>query len=772
MIKLNDRKQRKQIEMIINLLSSANVSVTVHDFDGAFIYANQATFDLHGYSRDEFMSLNLHELDDPESAKLIAPRIQQLMETGETSFEVSHYRKDRSTFPLLVNACITEWEGQKAILSITSDVTEHKMTEEALWDSEKKYRIVVDKVNDGIVIIQNDIVRFANPKISTILGYESGEIEGLEFTSFIAPENLGLALERYHKRMAGEKLPEIYEIALLHKNGSKISVETSGSVIQYEGRLADLAIIRDVSERKNTEKILRDREKKYSTLVESIPDMIVRFDADLRYIFCNVAVERQFGVSADMFMGKTPLELSSLFFEKGDEQTQFVSETLKGALETGEGCQVEQSFPFPSGTRIFQTRIIPENDEYGKIVSLLAISSDITDSRNLEMERSKLVKLESIGSLAGGIAHDFNNILTAVIGNISLAKMDVESNNKKEAMISIDMVEKASLKAKGLTQQLLTFSKGGSPVRRVASLSKIIKDSVDFIMSGSNIKSNFSIPSDLWNANIDEGQIGQVMHNLIINAQQAMSKGGKIEIVAENVIIDKKSKSSSSSFLHCSNFKNDNYVRISVTDQGEGISQDIMDKIFDPFFTTKTKGSGLGLATSYSIVHKHGGYLRVESEKGKGATFFLYLPAVLEPEIAVVTTFVESSNLDARILIMDDNEDLRESLRRVLRQIGYSNMEFTENGSEAVSSYKKSFKTNKKFDVVILDLTVPGGMGGEETIKKLRKFDPNVSAIVSSGYVDKEIMSDHCKYGFKAALPKPYTIDDIRECMEKAMKMK
>ena len=742
-----------------------------------FTSGNPATLEMFGMEKEEdFLSCDPWilspelQMDGRSSAEKAKEMIDIAIQEGSSFFEWIHRRRNGEVFLAEVLLSRIQQGDKISVQALVRDVTERKMMELTLTESEGKYRTVIEMASDGIVIIQDDIIRFANPRVATMLGYESGEVVGRTLASFIPQDNLDLVEERYRRRMAGEKLSDVYEMILCHKDGDKISVETSGNVIQYEGKPADLAIIRDITERKKTEKKLKDRERAYSTLVENIPDMIVRFDSNLRYIFCNAAVEHHFGVSADVFIGKTPLEirlpsLSSL--EKGEQN--FVNDNLKKVLDTNESLQVEQSYSFPSGTKIFQTRIIPEHDDQGKIKSLLSISSDITDSRFLESERQKTTRIESIGVLAGGIAHDFNNILTAVIGNISLARMDVESDNKKEALISIDMVEKASMKAKGLTQQLLTFSKGGSPIRKVMSLSKIVKDSVDFIMSGSNIKSNFSISSDLWNANIDEGQIGQVMYNLIINAQQAMPKGGEIQIVAENVTIDVRSKRLSSSFLHCANFNDDNYVRISVTDQGEGISSRNMDKIFDPFFTTKKNGSGLGLATSYSIARKHGGYLCAESVMGKGSSFFLYLPALpLEtPDAAVVRTFVKSRR-DRKILVMDDNEDLRESLSRILRQIGYEDIELTDNGSEAVELYQKYWESKKKIDVVILDLTVPGGMGGEKTIKKLREIDPKVKAIVSSGYVDKDIISNYAQYGFRAVLPKPYTVDDVRECMEKA----
>jgi signal transduction histidine kinase/CheY-like chemotaxis protein len=443
-----------------------------------------------------------------------------------------------------------------------------------------------------------------------------------------------------------------------------------------------------------------------------------------------------------------------------DEQTQFADKALRRVLETGEEQQVEQSYPSPSGRKIFQTRIVPERDNEGRIVSLLAISSDVTDRKNLDEERQRVAKLESVGVLAGGIAHDFNNILTSILGNISLARIEAAPGSVIRE--SLEQAEKASLRATRLTQQLLTFSKGGTPVTKLASLTELLRDTADFALRGSNVKCRYSIPDDLWHAEIDEGQVSQVIHNLVINAQQSMQSGGTIELTAENIALSKKKSIGKGLPL-----KEGNYIRIAVSDHGSGIDAEQLDRIFDPFFTTKQTGSGLGLATSFSIARQHGGHIGVESKLGTGSTFYLYLPASMEkavPERAREETIKPVEK--ARILVMDDEQGIREVAGRLLRHIGYQDIEFAENGAAAIKLYKAAMKSGKPFNAVILDLTIPGGMGGRETIEKLLKIDPGVRAILSSGYANQSVMAEYRGYGFSGMAAKPYSIEQLRKAVQ------
>jgi nitrogen-specific signal transduction histidine kinase len=386
--------------------------------------------------------------------------------------------------------------------------------------------------------------------------------------------------------------------------------------------------------------------------------------------------------------------------------------------------------------------------------------TDISDRKRMEEERLRVAKLESVGVLAGGIAHDFNNILTSIMGNIGIARIEAASGN--EIQNSLEQAEKASQRARALTQQLLTFSKGGAPVRKLASLAELLTDTAGFALRGSNVKCRFSIPDDLWHAEIDAGQVSQVIHNLVINAQQAMHAGGTVELTAENMAFD-----ITQSIGKGLPIKEGNYIRIAVADNGSGISKEHLEKIFDPFFTTKKTGSGLGLATSFSIARNHGGHLSVESVVGDGSTFYLYLPASTQtaaPKQDKKAAIKASGK--TRILVMDDEQGIREIASRMLSNIGYKDIEFAEDGAEAIKMYKTAMKAGNPFSVAILDLTIAGGMGGEETIRKLLKIDPGVKAIVSSGYADATAMAVYKEFGFSGMVAKPYTLAELRKALQ------
>ena len=388
------------------------------------------------------------------------------------------------------------------------------------------------------------------------------------------------------------------------------------------------------------------------------------------------------------------------------------------------------------------------------------LKNEIAERKRAEAELLKAQKLESVGILAGGIAHDFNNILTAILGNISLAKMFANPEDRSFARLA--EAEKASLRAKDLTQQLLTFSRGGKPIVKTASVARLLKDSTIFALSGSNILCEFSIPEGLWPVEMDEGQINQVINNVVINAVQAMPEGGTIKVRAENVTlgIDRRKQGLP--------LQGEKYVKVSIQDQGIGIPEESLQKIFDPYYTGKKKGSGLGLAISYSIIKKHLGYITVESELGVGTTFHIFLPASEKEVLTEKRTGEIPLAGKQRILIMDDEEMVRNVAGTMLEHIGYE-AGLAKDGTEAIELYKQAKEAHVPFAVVILDLTIPGGMGGKEAIKKLIELDPKAKVIVSSGYSTDPVMSQFREYGFKGVVTKPYKIEELRDALHKVM---
>lgn len=382
---------------------------------------------------------------------------------------------------------------------------------------------------------------------------------------------------------------------------------------------------------------------------------------------------------------------------------------------------------------------------------------ELEERKKMEEELLKAQKLESLGILAGGIAHDFNNALTGILGNIALAKMQVNPEDK--IFRQLTSAEKATLRAQKLTHQLLTFAMGGVPIKQIISIAELLEESIDFTLKGSNVSCNYSIAKDLWAVEIDEGQINQVFSNLTINAQQAMPEGGILTVRAENITADIDTP-----FL----LKGGKYIKISVEDHGFGIPEEQLSRIFDPYFTTKQKGSGLGLATTYSIIKNHDGHIMVESKSGIGTIFHIYLPASGKEVLAKKDLEEGPIAGNGKILLMDDEAEIREATGEALTFMGYDTS-LAEDGIKTIELYKKAMESQNPFDAVIMDLIIPGGMGGKEAIKKLIEIDPDVRVIVSSGYSNDPVMADFKEYGFRDFIIKPYKIEDLGKVLHRVI---
>lgn len=493
---------------------------------------------------------------------------------------------------------------------------------------------------------------------------------------------------------------------------------------------------------------LQNSNKRFETVIDSSEDIIYLKDADFRYQIANKAHEKLFNMRVQDLIGKTDFD----FIPK--EAAESCRKSDEEAIKSPNPVSTEE---YVMG-RYYHSIKQRVADSGGNITGIVGIIRDITENKKMEEERLRSSKLESLGVLAGGIAHDFNNLLTGIIGNASLARM--LCNPEDKAYKRLTELEDASLRAKDLTQQLLTFAKGGVPIKKTTSIASLLRDSATFAMRGSNITCDFSISEDLSPVEVDEGQITQVIHNLIINAEQAMPEGGAIKVSAGNISV------SPSTGLPV---QDGEYVKITVSDTGTGIPRENLIRIFDPYFTTKEEGSGLGLATVYSIIKNHGGYVTAESEPGAGTTFYIYLPASLHKEIAPEKAVEEGPiHGKGRILVMDDEEIVRAVAEAILTELGYE-VEFALDGASTIEAYKFAKKSGNPFDAVILDLTIPGGMGGKDTIKKLLEVDPAVKAIVSSGYSSDPIMSDFTKYGFSAVIAKPYKVAELSMIVHKVV---
>lgn len=435
---------------------------------------------------------------------------------------------------------------------------------------------------------------------------------------------------------------------------------------------------------------------------------------------------------------------------------------LGDLIKKGTIDSIETSYASKNGTRIpvlFSGSVMHGSED--NIQGIVCMAQDISDRKKLEEELIKNEKLRSLGILAGGIAHDFNNMLTAISSNVSLAKISMKPDEK--AFKRLTQAENALAITSNLTQQLLTFAGGGEPIKKAASIGELMKDSADFALRGSNVKGDYYLPADLWPVQIDEGQISQVIRNIIINTVEAMPKGGTVKVRGENIFVNLEDGLP---------LREGKYVRITIEDDGPGIPKEHLIKIFDPYFTTKEKGSGLGLSICYSIIKKHDGHIAVKSQAGAGVTFFIHLPVALDESTSSQGEIEDEEDIykgKGKILIMDDEEIIREVTGELLKALEYQ-VDYATNGTEAIDIYKGAMETGNPFDAIIMDLTIAGGMGGQETIQRLREIDPAVKAIVSSGYSNDSVMADHKKYGFKGVVAKPYKLAEMGKVLRKVLK--
>jgi len=524
------------------------------------------------------------------------------------------------------------------------------------------------------------------------------------------------------------------------------------SPLKQDGQvLGILTILEDLTELRHAELARKESGQRLRLVIQNMPVMMAAFSQQGRIVAWNRECERVTGYSADKIVDNA--RAMEILYHREADRRRMLMECAK----------------YGEDYRDWEMEITSRNSEVKTVLwsnisrkfpipgwASWGIGMDITARKRMEEELHKAGKLESLGILAGGIAHDFNNILTAVVGNISLAKTRIESQSI--AWKRLHEAEKASLRAKDLTRQLLTFVAGGAPIKKAASIKEILRDSASFALRGANVRCRFQIAEDLWPVEVDEGQMVQVINNLIINATQAMPEGGTVDVCAENITLTSSLPP----------LEKGAYVRIDIADQGTGISPEHLSKIFDPFFTTKAQGSGLGLATTYSIINKHEGHIVVESKPEQGTTFNIYLPASIQSVPIKSREIPPPVRGSGRILLMDDDRHILDVTQEELEHLGYE-VHIATDGAEAISLYKEAKKSNSRFDAIILDLTIPGGMGGKETIHRLLQIDPDVNAIVASGYSNNPVMANYNLHGFHGIITKPYRIQELSEVLHQIL---
>jgi PAS domain S-box-containing protein len=666
----------------------------------------------------------------------------------------------------LVSVYSPEKEYFVAIFDV---ITERKQAEAALRESESRYRELVRNANSAIIRWKCDgTITFFNEYAQDFFGYSAEEVLGRQ-VSILVPERESTGGDLTGLSQNILEHPERYLNNVnenICRDGRRAwMVWTNKPILDDQGKVLEiLAIGSDITERQRAEEALQASEAQYRLLAENVIDVIWTMDLNWKFTYASPSCESLSGYKDTEIVGMTLDQLLT------PESMDLCEKTLANLLSPENLARQEYpSFTLPQlelrfkdGSRKVYIEVKGSflKDSQQRPMGIVGVTRDISERKQLEEQFLQAQKMEAVGTLAGGIAHDFNNILTSILGNLGLAALDQDIGPAVQDRLT--QAEAACLRAEALSRQLLTFAKGGAPVKKLFPVPELLTETTVFACVGSPVKCATAFPENLWSLEADPGQIGQVFQNLTINAIQAMPTGGTIEVWAENFTVGTQSDLPLSA---------GRYIKISVRDQGIGIPAEHLPRIFDPYFTTKHKGSGLGLASAFAIIKKHHGHIAVESKPAVGTTFTIYLPAV---ERQITPRPEEDRDLlvgTGKILLMDDEEMVRDVVGRMLARLGYE-AEFAGDGGEAIAKFVQAQGSGQAFAGVILDLTVPGAMGGKETLAKLLEIDPQINAIVSSGYSDDPIMANFQKYGFSGVIAKPYKILELGKILHEVIMKK
>lgn len=645
----------------------------------------------------------------------------------------------------------------RANQDLETKVREAETAKEQLQNARDYAQSLIDSSLDMIISVDAErrILEF-NSAAQAAFGYTKEEVLGQHADVLYADKAQGDEVVKIIQKMGNFS----GEVLNRRKDGSTFySLLTAAPLRDRGGRVIGvIGISRDFTQRKCVEQALAAEKERLAVTLRSIGDGVITTDTQGKISLVNRAAEMLTGWQLEEAIGRPLDEVFHIL----DEQTrQRAATPVERILTGGEifGQASDRILVAKDGTeRLISNTGAPMRDSAGHLIGVVLVFRDIAEKRRLEAELSKASKIESLGLLAGGIAHDFNNILTGILGNVSLAK--TFSVHEKDVQERLAQAEKACLRARDLTQQLLTFAKGGAPIKKIHSMIGLVRESAEFALRGSNVRCEISHPPDLWAVEVDEGQMTQVLHNLVINASEAMPEGGVIRIQTENVLLNGESPLP---------LPSGRYVRTVVKDQGTGIRPEHLPRIFDPYFSTKQRGSGLGLATAYSIVKKHSGTITVQSQLGVGTVFELYLPACDRPVPREDAAPEMPRGGEGRILVMDDENLILELADTLLRRLGYDVVQ-ARDGKEAIELFREAHCSGEPFAAVIMDLTIPGGLGGKETIKRLQAIDPEVRAIVSSGYSNDPVMANYAEHGFAGVVIKPYQIADLARTLDRVLR--
>jgi two-component system, cell cycle sensor histidine kinase and response regulator CckA len=720
--------------------------------DGLMKYKSPNIEKWFGWKPEELVGTDGWDNVHPEDLVRVQKEFYALIEKDNSSVTMEYrYKCKDGTYTWIELTAVnrTNDPAINGVLLNYHDINVRKQAEEALRESELRFKALHNASFGGIAIHDKGIVLDCNRGLADMTGYSVTELTGMDGLLLIAERSRNDVINNIQ---SGYEKP--YEASGLRKNGEEYPMRLEARNIPYKGKTVRTVEFRDITDQKQAELALAAEKEHLAVTLRSIGDGVITTDIDGNIVMLNKAAEVLTGWSSDEAVGRPLLEVFNIINERTNKQFGNPAEKV---LATGEVVELESYKRLISkdGREILIADSgAPIHDSESQIVGVVLVFRDMTEKQKLEDSIQKAQKLESLGILAGGIAHDFNNILSGIFGYLEMA---LEETQEEKVSIYLDESLNSLDRARALTRQLLTFAKGGMPIKKVEHLFPFIENTVQFALSGSSVSSRFQIQENLWPCNFDKNQMGQVVDNVTINAQQAMPNGGIIGVFARNISLSGKEHVSLAA---------GNYVKLSIKDQGIGIPKEFLPRIFDPYYSTKTKGHGLGLATCYSIVDRHGGCIDVESELGKGSTFHLYLPASIEP-ISIPAGKTHGKHTGSGIfLVMDDEEAIRDVMKMMLESFGYE-VVLKEDGKDAVNFFMTETKANRKITGMIFDLTIPGGMGGKEAIGEIRKICLDTPVFVASGYSVDPIMSNPGKYGFSASIRKPFRGSELSELLEK-----
>ncbi len=767
-----NEKIRMSEENYRNIFNVSNDAIIIYSKKtGSIIDVNIAAEKMYGFSRKELIKMKLGSLSlgkTPYNMKNASELKEKAIKSEIQNFRWIAKRKDGSTFWIEVELKTVIFNGEETIISIERDIDDKVKAELLLKESEERYKTLVENIRDGVIVHSSNKIVYVNPASIDIIG--QGEPEefflGRNIDEFIHPDSMKDIKKRvkliYEKKINVGLIEEKF----IRTDGKTILTEVMASRIDYDGKPASLVVFRDISDKKITEQRLKESEASYRELFNSAIDSIYIQDENGVFLDVNEGAVKMYGYPKEFFIGKTPEILSA----PGMNDFKIVKKCLAKALK-GEPQQFEFWGKRKNGEIFPKIVRVSKGKFFGKNV-IFAFSLDISESKKAEEERRIIEaqirhtqKLESLGILAGGIAHDFNNLLTGILGNAGLARMDIPAGNP--VLKSIKNIETTAVRAADLCNQLLAYSGKGRFVILPIAINVTIKEMTKLLETSlsKKIKINFEFSKESPIIEVDVSQFRQIIMNMILNASDSIGdKQGKITI--KTGVLKKIERKSGLNLFLTENIKPCKFAYIEISDDGDGMEPEVIERIFDPFFTTKSNGRGLGLSAVIGIVKGHKGIISINSKLSKGTEFRIYFPASSKLPIHETTedSKIEKWKSKGLILVADDESSIIELCETILSKYGF-NVISAKDGKDAIKKFRKNYE---KIVLVLLDMTMPG-KNGIEVMEEISNIKPDVKAILSSGYNKDDAVKNFSESGFKDFLEKPYSPEKLIKIVKKVL---